>query len=384
MAKADTSVKWFHSNMPDAPVLSGTAGALIGLLDACLINGFSTRTPDSVTVSGGVATVSIGAGNPYEKHAVIKITGASEPALNSEWRIDSVTASAFTVLCPGVADGTATGASIIRAPANWGKPFSGTNKAVYQSLDVAGTQLYLRVDDSAAQYVPVRGYENMTDIDTGTGPFPTTVQHALSAFTWRKSNAASSAACPWVLVADGAFLYFLPASNAAQAGSPHMFGDIDAVLPSDAYHCMIVAHAASTFTHNGISHAGTSNSSLATAPRYLARNAAQQAGPLLCKFFGLSSGNYFGGYDAPVAPGLAGESYVGSPVFIQDGASFSSPIRGRVPGLWSQLMRSQFGHLQMVGPGPDGRTWIAVNAIVGTSAVSTDDRILIDITGPWR
>lgn len=123
MAKADTSVKWFHSEMPDAPVLSGQVGKLIELLDACLINGFSVRTPDSIVVSEGVATVSISAGNPYEKHAVVAISGASDAALNSEWRIDSSGGSSFTFLCPGVTNGTVTGASVKRAAAGWGTPF---------------------------------------------------------------------------------------------------------------------------------------------------------------------------------------------------------------------------------------------------------------------
>lgn len=38
---ADTSVKYLHSAMPGAPVLSGTAGSLISVLDACLVNGLS-------------------------------------------------------------------------------------------------------------------------------------------------------------------------------------------------------------------------------------------------------------------------------------------------------------------------------------------------------
>ena len=163
MAKADTSVKWFHSGMIDAPVLSGQAGKLIELLDACLINGFSTRTPDSIVVAGGVATVSIGAGNPYEQHAVVEISGANNAALNAEWRIDTASASSFTFLCPGVLDGTVAGSVVKRAGAGWGKPFSGANIAAYQSVDPASTQLYLRVNDNDARFSRVRGYENMVD-----------------------------------------------------------------------------------------------------------------------------------------------------------------------------------------------------------------------------
>lgn len=48
-----TAVKFFHSEMPSAPVLSGTAGSLLAILDACLVNGWGLMTATSVVVSGG-------------------------------------------------------------------------------------------------------------------------------------------------------------------------------------------------------------------------------------------------------------------------------------------------------------------------------------------
>ena len=39
-----TSVKYFHSELPGAPVLSGTAGSRIAVLDACLVNGWGLLT----------------------------------------------------------------------------------------------------------------------------------------------------------------------------------------------------------------------------------------------------------------------------------------------------------------------------------------------------
>ncbi|EPD32955.1 hypothetical protein HMPREF9701_06413, partial [Delftia acidovorans CCUG 274B] len=51
----DTSVKHFLSSMTGAPVLSGTVGSMIALLDALLVTGFDTKTLTSLTVVGGVA-----------------------------------------------------------------------------------------------------------------------------------------------------------------------------------------------------------------------------------------------------------------------------------------------------------------------------------------
>ena len=55
----DTSVKFFNENLPDAPVLNGVAGSLIGLLTACMVTGFGLRTAVSLVVSGGVATLTL-------------------------------------------------------------------------------------------------------------------------------------------------------------------------------------------------------------------------------------------------------------------------------------------------------------------------------------
>jgi len=48
---ADTTVKVFHSGMTGAPSLSGTAGALIAVLDALLINGFGANNLDSLVIA---------------------------------------------------------------------------------------------------------------------------------------------------------------------------------------------------------------------------------------------------------------------------------------------------------------------------------------------
>ena len=49
-----TSVKWAVSSMMGAPTLNGTAGSMIALLDAFLINGFGMKAVDSAQVTGGV------------------------------------------------------------------------------------------------------------------------------------------------------------------------------------------------------------------------------------------------------------------------------------------------------------------------------------------
>ena len=52
-----TSVKVFHSAMNGAPTLSGSAGALLSVLDSCLSDGWGSKTMTTGAISGGVATL---------------------------------------------------------------------------------------------------------------------------------------------------------------------------------------------------------------------------------------------------------------------------------------------------------------------------------------
>src|ERR1700740_2942620 len=122
---ADTSVKYFDSTMIGGPVLSGTVGSIIGILDACLVNGFGQVTLDSLVVSGGVATATRAAGHSHVKDGVAFIAGSSIALLNGEQKVTAVTATTFQ-FATTAADGTATGTITSKvAPAGWVKAFTG-------------------------------------------------------------------------------------------------------------------------------------------------------------------------------------------------------------------------------------------------------------------
>lgn len=383
MSKANTEVKWFHSGMLDGPVMRGQAGAMIEVLDACLINGFSTRTPDSFTVADGVATVTFGAGNPYERHSVIKITGASDAALIDEWRIATSAATTLTFACPGVADGTITGASVIRAPAGWAKPFSDVNIGVYQSADPESTQLYLRVDDSNAVNATVRGYENMTAANSGTGPFPTVAQAASGVF-WLKSGAAGSTPRTWAIYADGSVVYLYLATATAEATNPAVvaFGDLVSNLNADSYHCMI-AGAVGASASPGVNAAFITNDSIVGC--YLARLANQTTQSAV---FRRDSIRYRSGF---VALGsVIGRSdstfdvtILRYPVLANDGDAIANTIRGILPGMFEPMSR----YYTTTAPAVfDGAGAYAGKAFAGMSVGQNNvyGSIVFDITGPWR
>lgn len=246
----DTSVKFFNENLPDAPVLNGVAGSLIGLLTACLVTGFGLRTAVSLVVSGGVATLTLAneAKNANRLHTVVLVEGVTGAltALNGEQKITFASPTELK-FATAAADGTATGAITVKtAPAGWEKKFPGTNTAGFKSLDPASLGMHLWVNDSTTLDAKVRGFENMSGVDTGTGPFPTLVELASGGF-WSKSSAANAVANRWDLFADSRLCYYCPASSSGatplvsgQGG--YWFGDVLPFKSGDAFRNVVVGN----------------------------------------------------------------------------------------------------------------------------------------------
>ncbi|TAN12910.1 MAG: hypothetical protein EPN34_03025 [Burkholderiaceae bacterium] len=217
--------------MRGAPVLSGTAGALLSVLDACLLTGFGGTTLQSLVVAGGIATATVTSGGAFPPNAVVLLSGAAPTELNGECRVLASTATSFT-FATSAADGAATGTITVKIAGfgdAWEKRYGGTNKAVYRSTDTLSAQHFLRVDDGAdARWARVAGYTAMTDVDTGTGLFPTAAQVTES--RWLKSYVTSTAAIKWRLFADSrAFILAIAPGtsiNAAYTAAPARgFGD---------------------------------------------------------------------------------------------------------------------------------------------------------------
>lgn len=112
----------------------------------------------------------------------------------------------------------------------WAKAFTGTNKAAYRSS--VGERFYLRVDDAGAQVSAVRGFATMSDVDTGTGIFPTTGQET----NWgvRKSNTANSTARAYIGLATDRFFYLLISGGWTGSGQElFVFGEPIKLQASD-------------------------------------------------------------------------------------------------------------------------------------------------------
>lgn len=131
-----------------------------------------------------------------------------------------------------------------KAAAGWAEAFSDVNKGAFRAP--SGKRHYFRVDDTNPEPEAnnrecyVRGYEAMTAIDTGTGPFPTTTQAAVGGCVLRNSASADSIARPWIVVADARTCYAFVKSGDYIGYSSIGFGEFYALGgANDAYNSFI-------------------------------------------------------------------------------------------------------------------------------------------------
>lgn len=390
-------VKYMHSDMRGAPTLSGSAGTLIGVLDACLVDGFGLTSVTALSVSSGVATATVGSGNSFEEGAIVLIAGATPGTLNGEQRVTGSTSTTFTFATTAT-DGSASGTITAKyAPVgSWEKAYSGTNKAVYRSTDVAGSGCYLRIDDTGTTTCRVRGYESMSDVDTGVAPFPTDSQISGGGY-WHKSNAADSTSIKYVLAADSrAFrIAICPASRQGAAYRSSVvrgFGDEKKLAAEgDAYCCTISANNTATINSNaayGAYSAGGSGSSSV----YFVRPFSGLGGSVSADslpYVG-NVGDVSGAADALGAfPSAVDGELKLSRRFLTLNTSNKTP-RAEVVGLvhlpQSDVSASVNFLDTLAGAGDlAGHTLLAVNVTINNYPTDTTFGVaLLDITGPWR
>jgi hypothetical protein len=394
--KEDTSVKYFDSTMPDAPVLTGTPGATIALLDACLVNGWGLKTLDSLVVAGNVATATISTGHAAQPRGVILIAGATPAALNGEWRVVNTTANTVTFTTAGIADQTATGAITLKiAPAGWAKLHSGTNLAVYQSTDPAGTQMCLRVDDTGTTTCRAVGYESMSSADVGLQPFPTAAQRAGGVW-WQKSNTANTDPRAWSLAADGRLFYYGKAYSSNQGVQDiAVFGDIASVKSVDPYACVLFGMDTSSV---GTPEAARQLCVMYTpslSGLYAARSHSGIGGSAQCSRFFATIGTranaqtFSGALSGPPYPNPADGGLYLSPLQMAEGLDLIQPnaLRGAFPGYYCCPQQIPVGTLNTgdrvaAETALPGRTLVVVQSFYSTPP--NNQTAFIDVTGPWR
>lgn len=398
-------VKWFHSGMPNAPVCSGTAGAIVNLLDKCLVSGFGSVTVSSLTVTGTVATVSFLTAHNFVNNQVVEFSGAVESIFNDQFSITFISATSFSFVVGEGAPSSATGSiSCKAASAGWTKEFTGTNVAVFRPAAISGTfRPYLRVSDTGneagqnARYARMVGYETMSDVDTGIGKFPTDAQ--ISGGLWiGKSSTLDSNGRSWVMFADKGifYLFICGTANVTTSRLAYVFGTYPSFKENDEYNGLIIGCEALS-TENPINvndfclcNFNPVDSSQRHLGMFLTRSYTQLGSSLRASKFGSGMTQSFGGErntswaSGAYFPNASNGGFFTSIVYINE---LYSIIRGILPGVLQPLHSQPLGDLDLVTNvlGLPGKTII----LVGISALNSGSsysvgRVAFDLKGPWR
>lgn len=207
------STHFFHSGMVGAPTNTSAAGSTLAIIRSCLVTGFNVKPVLSATVASGVMTLTYAAAHGYEDKVWIRLDGAPGGSITQRASVTST--AVLTIPAPGFAAGAVIGTLSTRvAPADWEEAFTGTLKAVFRSKveGPGSTRFFYRVSDTVEGNIArLRGFESMTDVDTGAGPYPTVSQVAGEGLGIFRSNGpgrgAGLPADAWAAVCDNRTVY---------------------------------------------------------------------------------------------------------------------------------------------------------------------------------
>lgn len=434
----------FKSGNSGAPALSGTVGALISVLDHVLIVGSVFTTPDDAAFTDRTAEARLAGGTAFPllptpatgdrcyigtsvKFGRCRFTLATL-GVGGTYVLEYWNGSAWTTLT--VADGTsgfaASGVITWTPPANWAansvngvtqfwirvratvlpstnptvgslsitgwqQAFVGTNQADYQQG--GGNQFYVSVNDNApgaglAKEARSRGFEAMSALGTGTGPFPTAVQLA-AGIVLRKSLTADATARTWVAIADDRTVYlFVRTADTANVYFAWGFGDLFSLVAGDGFRTAIIGRDAEnigTMTNENFGRLTSAGAAMPVlAGHYLAR-----------AHTGLGSAIQFGKH-GDVGKDNANEAFQGIVPYPNpaDGGLYLSPVwayqgsqvlRGRLRGVWEWL------HVQAAIADGDtfqgsgalaGKSFIAV--LIVFSSIGLGGDVILETTDTWE
>ena len=125
-----------------------------------------------------------------------------------------------------------------KAPAGWTMPFTGTNQAVFRMGGGGLRYLYINDSPTGGYAAPVRAYDTMSGLTTGTGMFPTAAQVTdTNARWWRAYNTSGTL---WAVIATDRYFYLWVG---AQYAAIYFFGDPNKLDPSDSYNTILCVSA---------------------------------------------------------------------------------------------------------------------------------------------
>lgn len=230
---------------------------------------------------------------------------------------------------------------------HWEKVFTGTNTAAYRAT--TGERFYFRIDDTFGGYARFLGYKTMSDVNTGTGPFPSGASFYGYLACPKSDNA--SAARYWVVGDSRFFMLVVHFDDTyAWAKSNLAFGEINPLDPLDGYTTIVLGGntnitSATVNTwggHGFMADFGAWNRNLTTnfhgdeAPVFFADSPDGLGGPAGC--YPITSGTA----PASLAPNIANFAtlimhpyWCPTAVSDADNADIEHTNRGRIPYLYN-------------------------------------------------
>lgn len=382
------TVRVYRSTDYGHPVLTGTAGDLLKILDI-LVDGYGNNTLSALTQTGGVATATCvnAHGIPLGMGVYRTISGANETGYNKEVTVTSTGTNTFTYPVLVGTPSVATGAPSVRCDGSgWTRPFPKVgNVCVYRQPTAGANGRYLRVDDNAVANISrVIGYETMSSLSSGAGGFPTETQFAGGLYAG-KSASSDAVERQWKMYCNGSMVYLvINVASAADWGTSQIlaFGDYPSNTSGDQFNTLIIAGTSPTTSSSTFQALVTA---LITAQNgHFSARSFSQIGTSVAlnkgadNYFGAGQAN-MGASGAPYPCPVDGGLYV-SAVRIGEIASpaANSVPRGILPGVYNPL------HAR---PMADGDIWVPAGDLTGKTfeAVNSQSQsqILFEISDTW-
>lgn len=324
---------YLHSGMAGAPALQQINGSFNAVLNACLVNGFNTQSVSSATCASGVVTFNFASAPGFSALDTVTIAGAPNTTVNGQFRVQSAASNQVLVAIPGVPDGAVGGTITVKfSPLGWTRPYSGTGIGAYRQGGSASHKRYVRVYDNTAtseSYFFARGYENMTAVSSGTGPFPTTTQVTGNGAQINLGAVTPPGLMSWFVIGTPRFFYVATSWGADMTGNlstfpsgnmmHYSFGEMANVYKaSDVYAYMSATHPGGLVNGFMMPRAYTGAGTALTGTLY-----GEGGGNATC-------------LSVPGPDAGSGHIIFGNPVKILD-TSGASSIRGTLPGMLAMV-----------------------------------------------
>lgn len=222
---------------PTYPV--NTAGSLLAVLDACLVNGFNSISITTLTQIGNIASATASGAHNFAVGQWIEILGAGQAAYNGRFKVLSVAGVGFTFAVTGNPVSPATGTITARhPPAGWNRMSVGTNKTAYQT-GAGSLNSWVQIEDGnpytdSHATVRARMVTGLTALDTGTVLSP----------AWQNAKNVGG----WMVVADHRTCYLFLGPLTSNM-TTMLFGEFAPSFAADQFAFYLTPGRAVTSTH---------------------------------------------------------------------------------------------------------------------------------------